>query len=678
MSWGESAMMFKRSLFSKGVMAGDLKRFWWVGALYGIALLLILPFDHMMKDSPVDSEWVGEMLRRSLDIFSGGSGLQALLICTVPVILAMLLFQYLHNGRATAVLHSLPLDRKTLFLSHTAAGLVLLLLPVLATGLVLLALNAATHLKEYYTAWDILRWMGMTALFDTLTFSIAVFVGMFTGNTVAHIIFTYILQVLPSGLHVLLSENLRHLVYGYAVITQPDKLQYNFPLMVFAGATSRNLSAAENVSGTVAVYLLASLFFLAVALLVYRWRPAEAAGEVVAFPVLRPVFKYGVTACAMLLAGAYFAAAYQGAFPVIALGYVLGSLLGYLTAEALLQKSLKIWSSYKGYLGYAVVVAVLLLGIATDATGYVHRAPDPKKVKKVYFGTSIGGWMLQDEQESTGEQNIGYRGGTFFEDRNNIKNIILLHRQLLKHPRPKEGIDHYLVYILDDGYLARRYSFDERDYASLLKPLYESLEYKQARFPVLVQNPARIKMIEIDDPRTPKGPLFLVDKAEIEEFTARLKQDLLNTTFEEMTADTGEHLHASIVYSAGMPVNHPVPEYYNLRTTYRSVVAWLKEKGYYEKVALLPEEVECAVLEYPVPAGVDKTGRATGQIEIRDRQLIEELLYISGPEGSPGPRETVEVTFYGKTAAGAFQYHRSFRRDWPASEALREYLEQLD
>lgn len=663
-------MTFRGSLFSKGVLSGDLKRFWWVGALYALALLLLLPFDHMMKNIPLDNKWAGEMLRNTLNLFSGAAGLQILLLLTVPVALAVLLFQYLHNGRATAVLHSLPLDRKNLFLSHIAAGLVLLLMPVLVTGLVLLALNATTHLKLYYTPLDILRWMGLTALFDTLTFSIGVSVGMFTGNAVAQIIFTYILQALPSGLYALLYENLRYLVYGYSVINRTGALRYNFPLMLFAGGTRGDLFTA----GTVTVYLLATAFFLAVALFVYRLRPAEAAGEVVAFPVLRPVFKYGVTACAMLLAGAYFAAAYRGAFSVIALGYVLGSLVGYLTAEALLQKSLKIWSSYRGYLGYAAVVAVLLLGIATDVTGYVHRVPEPEKVEKVYFGTSIGPWIDLEETGGTRDRNAGYeRGGSFFEDRSNIEKIVLLHRQLLKLPRPTEGIDHYIVYVLENGTrLARRYSFDERDYASLLKPVYESLEYKQTRFPVVGQNPDEIKMIEIGDHRTPKRPVILAGRAEIGEFAGWLKQDVLNATFEELIAGQEEYLYADIVDITEWRVH------YIIRPDYRSVIGWLKEKGYYEQIALLPEEVEYAVLEYLEPSKAPDAGTVPKRIEIRDRRLIEELLDVSGPEEKSGPGENVDVTFYIKTAGGSSQYHRSIRRDWPVSEELRGYLEQLD
>lgn len=669
MNWGEAVMTFRMSLFNKGLMASDLKRFWWVSALYGLFLILILPFHHMVQDIPASNRWAREMLQRSLDIFSGQSGMQAILICTVPIILAVLLFQYLHNSRAVAVMHSLPFNRYTLFCSHSVAGLVLLLLPVTVTGLVLAVLNMTTPLKEYYSLLDILRWMGMTALFDTLLFAITVFVGMFTGNAIAHIAFTYILQVLPIGLYVLLTENLRHLIYGYASLNHPGDLRYNFPLMMFTSGTESDLFTA----GTVAVYLLFAALFLAAAAYVYKLRHAEAAGDVVAFTIMRPVFKYGVTVCAMLLAGAYFANVYRGAFPIIVWGYVLGSLLGYFTAESLLQKSLKVWSSYRGYLGYIAIIVVLLLGIVTDATGYVHRVPEPEKVKKVYFGTNINAWIHLEKLKDIKDQGIKYEGAIFFENRDNIKHITRLHRQLLQNPRDKKGVPRYIIYTLKDGgYLVRQYYIDEKQYASLLKPIYESLEYKQARFPVVAQDPAEIKLIEIDDDRTPKRAVILTDRVEIGEFAARLQQDVLNTTFDELVARTDDYVHINIEDVNGRSVH------YTLRDGYRSVINWLKEKGYYESIMLLPDEVEYAVLEYPLPPEASKTGSASRRVEIRERRLIEELLSINGPDDFTDRDKTISVIFSGRTTTGPFEFHRFIHRDWPVSAALKEYMQQLD
>jgi len=663
MNWGGSAMISKTSLFNKGLITSDLKRFWWVSALYGLFLLLILPFHHMVQDLSADNLWVKGMLLRSLDIFSGQSALQVVLICTVPVILAVLLFNYLHNNRAAAVMHSLPFNRKTLFCSHIAAGLVLLLLPVIATGLVLIALNLTTHLKDYYSLLNILNWMGLTVLFDILLFSITVFVGMFTGNVVAHIAFTYILQLLPTGLYLLVVENLSNLIYGYASVNYSG-LKYDFPLMILVSGTDSELFTA----GTTAVYFLAAVLFLVAAAYVYQLRHLEAAGEVIAFPIIQPVFKYGVTFCTMLVAGVYFASVSRGAFQIIVIGYLIGSLLSYLTAEILLQKSFQVWSSYKGYLGYAAVVMVLLLGIATDVTGYVHHVPEPEEVKKVYFGTNLVEWVDMEEQKNIKDQNTEYSGCNFFENKNNIKNITLLHRQLLEKPHDQKGMSRYLIYTLDNGdHLIRRYYIDERQYASVLKPVYESLEYKRARFPVMDQDSTEIKLIEIIDYRVPKRTTILANGVEIGEFADRLEQDLLNITFEELIADTEQNVQINIT-----DVNEK-SMYYNLRPCYMSVIAWLKEKGYYENTMLLPEEIEYAILE--------KAAAENGppeRVEIRERRLIEELIDINGSDEYIDQEKIIDVIFFGRTTNGPFQFNRSIHRDWPASEALKEYLKQLD
>jgi len=621
----------------------------------------------MMQELPSE-EWARNILKRSLDIFGGSAEIQVLLICTVPVALGVLVFGYLHSGRAAAMMHSLPCTRLNLFISHTAAGLALLVLPVIVNGLVLALLNITTPLEEYYSLVDILRWMGMTALFNGLVFALTVLVGMFTGNAAAHLVLTYILQVLPNGLHVLMVENLSRWLHGYTPLSYPGGLPYNFPLMMFASGTGRE----DFTAWATAAYLSATVVTFVVAYFIYRLRQVEAAGDVVAFPILRPVFKYGVTACCMLLAGAYFAAEYRGGPAVILWGYFLGSLVGYFVAEALLQKSLKVWSAYRGYLIYVAAVSVFVAGLAADVTGYVRRVPDPEEVQKVYFGSSLGEWIHVEKLKDVDPGDPRYGYPVFFEERNNIAHIVRLHRELAADRSNKSGMTRYVIYTLADGtHLARRYEVDERKYASFLKPVYESLEYKQARFPILNQEPEEIKMIVLDDYRVAKGPIVLSEQEEIREFMARLKEDILAATFEEMTAGV-RHLVMEVVEGDGRATSYP------LLAGYKSVMVWLKGKGYYQGLTLLPEEVERVVLEMPVEPGSAGEGTAPRRVEIRDPQVIEELLNIDASLGFVISTRQVLVIFYGRTAKGPFEYHSFIDPTGPVSEDLRAYIKQLE
>lgn len=116
---------------------------------------------------------------------------------------------------------------------------------------------------------------------------------------------------------------------------------------------------------------------------------------------------------------------------------------------------------------------------------------------------------------------------------------------------------------------------------------------------------------------------------------------------------------------------------YALLDGYRSVISWLKQKGYYRELVLLPEEVERAVLELPVTPGSVGEGTPPRRVEIRNPRLIEELLNI---EASPGLRATrqIIVIFYGKTAGGPFEYYSFIDPEGPLSEELKMYVRQLE
>ncbi|MEL7566146.1 MAG: ABC transporter permease, partial [Dehalobacterium sp.] len=84
-------MKLKTSLFNKSLLKSDFKRFWWIGLLYTLILFFILPFNHLVAGPPGTDQYRREMFRRSLDLASGQNEFQILLICVVPVLIAVLL-----------------------------------------------------------------------------------------------------------------------------------------------------------------------------------------------------------------------------------------------------------------------------------------------------------------------------------------------------------------------------------------------------------------------------------------------------------------------------------------------------------------------------------------------------------------------------------------------------------
>ncbi|HHY06639.1 MAG TPA: ABC transporter permease, partial [Clostridia bacterium] len=612
-------------------------------------------------------------LQRSLDIFN--PSLQTILICTVPIILAILIFKYLNSNKATTMMHSLPCSRNTLYASHCLAGLCLLLLPVLLIGLLLLVLNLTTSLHEYYSLLNILQWMGLTGLYNTLFFFVTVFVGMFTGNSIAQLIFTYIFHVLPAGLYLLLVFNLEHLLYGYSSVALSEAWLEHLPLFTLF---SRYNSANYFTPSLVAIYLALIVFFCLFSAYLYQRRALETAGNVISFSLIEPVFKYGVTFCTMLLSGALFSAIYNDSLPLLLFGYLLGSLLGYWIAEALLQKSIRVWSAHKGYWGYAAIIVLLLIGISLDITGFEHKVPELTQVESVYFGPNINFWLtneaiLREKDSETEYKQTGDIG--FFSDQNNIENIALLHQELVSKPTPpKQGRRYYFAYNLSNGkHLLREYVINEKQEAPFLKPIYESLEYKEARFPVLTQDTSEIKLIELDDRRTAKKPLLLTDSTEIEELTKLLKLEILATTSPELIYPVHEYIYITILNLHDGKIN------YALRSDYQSIFRWLQEKGYTDNFMLLPEDINYVTLENPEKSQQDE--QKVEPLKITEQEMIEELtrLTISQPYYYRYDSAKIyEVTFYGMDGKETYRFNTTISKDLPISPALKTYLKQLD
>ena len=681
-------MTSKMSFFNKGIICADFKRWRWFSVLYTLALFFLLPFNPLLNLGNLQEEWVRNSLLNSLDIWSHDGSLQAVLICTLPIILAALIFHYLNSHKATTMMHSLPLKRKTLYYSHSLAGLCLLLGPILFIGLLLISLNLATSLSQAYSVLHIFQWVGFNILFSSLFFFMTVFVGMFTGNILAQLAFTYILQILPAGLYVLIFHNLDQLLYGFCSALVSESWIVNLPLFTLAAQPGIEFFTP----GKIVVYLLLTIFFLLSTAFLYQKRALESAGEIVSFAIVRPLFKYGVTFCTMLLSGSMFISIYNDSLSLLLFGYFVGSLVGFWIAEVLLQKSFRIWSSFsKGYGKYAVVIVLLLVCINLDVTGYVQRVPQPAQTEKVFFGKNIHQWQNSVENSVTRlspegaiiETDTYYDGLSIFNNNENIQNIISLHEQLVAEPtEPAEGGYYYFAYTLDNGkHLIRQYKIDEEQLARYLAPIFESREYKEARFPLLTQNSSDFKLLQIQDGRTNKKPLLLTNSTEIAKLCELLKQELLATPYEDLIYSARNYISLITIDQKDNKCE------YGLRPNYQKVFQWLKEKDYFNDVLLIPGDLASASISSPESEKYNKN------VQITDKKIIQELIDLTMTRtyhSSTKRYKEYQVDFY---SVGEEEAFRSFSltiplnistqtgyspTPFPLSETLKAYLQQLE
>ena len=630
----------------------------------------------------LNAQWLQETVDRTLSLSE--DGFQNILICVVPVLLAVLIFRYLQADKSSVMMHSLPFKRSAHYAGHCFSGLVLLLLPAVFTCFILILLNYFSVLGSFYTMPKILMWLGLNVLFNVLFYSITVFVGMFTGSSIAQIVFAYLFQVLPLAVYTLINFSLRQSLYGFGDNASSMFIEDNSPILRLLNAVPQGEAYT---AGYFLTYIIAAVIFIGLGWLVYKYRKLEAAGDVIAFPVLFPVFKYGVTFCLMLTGGAYFSSFSRQSFPLLITGYVLGSVLGYFVAEILIHKSFKVLRSYKGYLYYAAVILILFGGISLDVFGFVNRVPNPEEVSKVYLGSNFEEWVYCEKEKKPeyleyrfGKEYLENNNPLLFESKESIAGITDLHRYLIKDRNREEGPSRYIIYTLKNGgYIIRQYEINETDQqdAALLKPLYESGEYKRLRFPAASLRPEDIKLITLSDYRGGKRPVILTDSADLQQLMGSLKNEINKMSYEEMTSRKERYISISVTD------NKDKRKTVQFQSSFTSLIKWLHEKGYYEKFALLPDDIESVELEKYEDRMMANRASNPGQavipkkVEIKEREVIEELLNRDS-DIIDNNGKMVIVRFNRRNGMNSGSWENRISIDTAVSEKLREYFRALE
>ena len=449
------------SYFNSTLFKKNLTRYWPSWALYALIWVYALPVRCITIVSR-NQQWMGETPIQQVQAFANGipdllEGFGTVMAFCFGVLAAMAVFSCLYNNRAAGMMHSLPLRREGLFLTNYLSGLVCLLGPNLLVWL--LTLGAEGLCSGYVDLYTVSVWLAAQSGMCLFFYSFAVFCAMFTGHLLALPAFYGILNFLAVTLMTLFDVLFEPFLYGYAGLTYTaEEVVWWLTPAIRLGEDVRWRSNAlgYELQGVpeLAVYAAAGLVFAALALLVYRKRHIETAGDVVSVAAVRPIFKYGVALCSGLCFGYWLYAMFGFEAPFGLMGsLLLWTFIGYFAAEMLLKKSFRVWKAWRGCVVLLALVTVGLIALRGDAFGYVSRIPSPDRVVSVTVD---------------GMGSYPYDGGRSFafttEDTALIEKTIALHEAIVdqhKNPEPGEGLDSnyirlHVTYTLSGGATLRR------------------------------------------------------------------------------------------------------------------------------------------------------------------------------------------------------------------------------
>lgn len=406
MSWEVQTMKSKISFFNAGLFRSTLRRFWPLWTIHFAGWLLFLPVLTLMNNLGPNKSTNFIFAICESAVFAS-----SVVAFIMAILAAMVVFSFMYSSRSTGLIASLPVRREAIFGSTWLGGVFVIVGSNLVIALLtfLFSLGATTSAALAFKAVCI--WLGVYSMQFILFFGIASLTAVMTGSIAVLPILYIIFNFLAVGMEAIIRLDFSCLIWGmsngsfdcvldflsplfYMVGSFVPDVEYNTP---YVADTLGSLLDRECVAVTYShwlptvIYCLVGLIFSAAALMVFRKRRMESAGDVVAVRCMHPVFKYGVTVCSALCGGlllytvlfALFESRSASVFIMI-LSMIIFAFIGYFGAKMLLEKSFHVFrGSWVGFIVVCCLCAVFTLCCDLDVCGIGAYVPKEGSIKSI-------------------------------------------------------------------------------------------------------------------------------------------------------------------------------------------------------------------------------------------------------------------------------------------------------
>lgn len=457
--------------FNSTIYRKTMTRFWPIWAINLAFWIIRIPMDGLLTLSSIREDDISRLyyFGRDLGEMARSVGLVFAVIAGLGV--AMAVCSHMYNHRAANFMGSLPVRREAQFVSTYTAGFTMLLGPNVVVFLLTFAVEAAGGCVQWP---PLLFWLAYLSAAEFFFYSFAVCIGQFTGHMLALPVYYGVFNGIVYGILLLVSMLLETFFFGYTGLggTWYTVAQLGTPAWIFS-TVDLQWDRVESAAGYDApfagytytgfnlhllwIYALIALVLAACALLLYRRRHMETAGDAVSVRAMRPVFKYGVAVCAGLAFGFLTSAVLGVESPVSLLVTItLWAVVGCFAAQMFLDKSLKVLKKWKGPAVVAVIFLLFFGAVEVDVFGVVEYVPEVDRVESVTVsGMSGTPWDSGAHAQAT------------LTDPQEIAAVVALHRQVVEFGREGEAdpgetysgtMELELVYTLRSGRsVTRRY-----------------------------------------------------------------------------------------------------------------------------------------------------------------------------------------------------------------------------
>ncbi|MBR6825531.1 MAG: hypothetical protein IKM59_03185 [Oscillospiraceae bacterium] len=372
---------------NKSLIRKNLSRFW----LLSLGLLVILTLKGLSLFSELSLRLTtANRLEEMIDRLYWEKHVGIELISSI--LIAALMFSYLHQKRGSSFFGSLPVSRNSLFLSSYLSGLMLYCIPWLLTALITTPVIASVDwgnpvFRNYYFGFLCFR-----LVLYLVGYTMAVFSMLLCGRVAFGAVIALLLQILVPILELLLTAMLESFLYGISVFSGVDT-EFLAPYIFLSERLS--YSEAELPWVAMGLYAGASLLLIYPLMLLHRRRKEECVGQTLVFPWLYGILQVILTFLGYIVLSALILTpfALAGTDSTIVVGSIPSILIfviAFFLVKMLLLRSRKVFRK-KNFLQcglFLLVTVAVIYTFSNDLFHIVRRLPQGEKVQEVCLSLS--------------------------------------------------------------------------------------------------------------------------------------------------------------------------------------------------------------------------------------------------------------------------------------------------
>lgn len=376
------------SFFDLTLYRKTVNRFWPLWAVNLVIWLFILPLNGLVQlgdDSYGSSK---SLLRFARNVGDCATQWGIIFAVFAGLVVAMAVCSHLYNNRSANFMGSLPIRREGQFVSTYLAGLTILIGPNLLIFLLTLLVETIGGVVMWV---PLLFWLAALCAMEFFFYSFAVCLGQFAGHILALPVYFGIFNFIVIAVYAMFQWVMEFYYFGFSGGFDSEGLVLWFTPIIALFQMDIDVVQENNgpwitdVEGLwiAGVYAIVAVVLTVCALLLYRRRHLETAGDIVAVKAMRPVFRYGVGFCAgMFLGWLTDQILSLGEFGLL-IAVLIWGVIGCFVAQMLLDKTIRVFKKWKGCAALVAVFLVIFAVIGFDLTGYETRVPNSANVESV-------------------------------------------------------------------------------------------------------------------------------------------------------------------------------------------------------------------------------------------------------------------------------------------------------